>query len=150
MPTSTHPFDFSKFFPGMEFFSGGLAGKAPVWPVPTVNVQELEKRVGELKTVLFWLEQNAAALKATIQALEVQKIAEHASKYERERCRPGARLHAAAHPGSGTSPRHRGEKTRSGSRKTGRARSADVVERAEPAVSANGRRQRSGHGPGRA
>ena len=74
MPTSAHPFDFSKFFPGMEFFSGGLAGKAPVWPVPTVNVQELEKRVGELKTVLFWLEQNAAALKATIQALEVQKM----------------------------------------------------------------------------
>ena len=74
MPTGAHPFDFSKFFPGMEFFSGGLAGKAPVWPVPTVNVQELEKRVGELKTVLFWLEQNAAALKATIQALEVQKM----------------------------------------------------------------------------
>ena len=74
MPTSAHPFDFSKFFPGMEFFSGGLAGKAPAWPVPTVNVQELEKRVGELKTVLFWLEQNAAALKATIQALEVQKM----------------------------------------------------------------------------
>ena len=74
MLTSVHPFDFSKFFPGMEFFSGGLAGKAPAWPVPTVNVQELEKRVGELKTVLFWLEQNAAALKATIQALEVQKM----------------------------------------------------------------------------
>jgi hypothetical protein len=37
-------------------------------------VEELDKRIGELKNVQFWLEQNARALSATIQALEVQKM----------------------------------------------------------------------------
>jgi len=37
-------------------------------------VEELEKRINELKTVQFWLEQNSRALSATIQALEVQKM----------------------------------------------------------------------------
>jgi hypothetical protein len=37
-------------------------------------VEDLEKRIEELKAVQFWLDQNAVALKATIQALEVQKM----------------------------------------------------------------------------
>jgi hypothetical protein len=37
-------------------------------------VEELDKRIEELKAVQFWLDQNAMALKATIQALEVQKM----------------------------------------------------------------------------
>ena len=41
---------------------------------PTLSVGELDKRIQELKTVQFWLEQNGTALKATIQALEVQKM----------------------------------------------------------------------------
>jgi hypothetical protein len=41
---------------------------------PTLNVEELEKRIEELKAVHFWLEQNSRALGATIQALEVQKM----------------------------------------------------------------------------
>jgi hypothetical protein len=44
------------------------------WVAPTLNVEELDKRIGELKSVQFWLDQNATALKATIQALEVQKM----------------------------------------------------------------------------
>ena len=44
------------------------------WIAPTLNVEELEKRIDELKTVHFWLEQNAKALGATVQALEVQKM----------------------------------------------------------------------------
>lgn len=44
------------------------------WVAPTLNVEELEKRIDELKAVQFWLDQNAVALKATIQALEVQKM----------------------------------------------------------------------------
>lgn len=44
------------------------------WFQPTLDPQELEKRIGELKTVQFWLEQNSRALGATIQALEVQKL----------------------------------------------------------------------------
>ena len=39
-----------------------------------MSVEELDKRITELKAVQFWLEQNGTALKATIQALEVQKM----------------------------------------------------------------------------
>ncbi|MEP6876529.1 MAG: PhaM family polyhydroxyalkanoate granule multifunctional regulatory protein, partial [Burkholderiales bacterium] len=35
---------------------------------------ELEKRIEELRTVQFWLEQNAKMMGATIQALEVQRM----------------------------------------------------------------------------
>jgi hypothetical protein len=41
---------------------------------PTLNVEDIQKRIEELKAVQFWLEQNSRALSATIQALEVQKM----------------------------------------------------------------------------
>ncbi|MGR4870635.1 PhaM family polyhydroxyalkanoate granule multifunctional regulatory protein [Variovorax sp. LARHSF232] len=44
------------------------------WIAPTLSVEEVDKRIQELKAVQFWLEQNLHALKATIQALEVQKM----------------------------------------------------------------------------
>jgi hypothetical protein len=37
-------------------------------------VEELDKRITELKAVQFWLDQNAKALSATVTALEVQKM----------------------------------------------------------------------------
>jgi hypothetical protein len=37
-------------------------------------VDEIDKRIEELRAVQFWLDQNTAALKATVQALEVQKM----------------------------------------------------------------------------
>ncbi len=46
----------------------------PEWAMPTMDPAELVKRINELKTVLFWLEQNTNALKASVQALEVQKM----------------------------------------------------------------------------
>lgn len=82
---------FGKFVPGFDFLQG-LAGQAASgvaqgisqnlpqipnlssWIAPTFNVEELEKRIEELKAVHFWLDQNAKALGATIQALEVQKM----------------------------------------------------------------------------
>lgn len=71
---------FSKFVPGFEFLQGLVknAGAAlpgfNQWVAPTINPQELEKRIEELRTVQFWLEQNARMLAATIQALEVQRM----------------------------------------------------------------------------
>jgi hypothetical protein len=74
---------FGKFVPGFDFLQNlakGAAHNIPQlpnpanWIAPTLNVQELEKRIAELKAVQFWLDQNATALKATIQALEVQKM----------------------------------------------------------------------------
>jgi len=44
------------------------------WVAPTLNPEELQKRIDELKTVQFWLEQNAKMLGTTIQALEVQRM----------------------------------------------------------------------------
>lgn len=79
---------FGAFVPGFDFLQGlvksaaqGATGASPQgapdwskWVAPTLQADEIEKRIGELKTVQFWLEQNARALAATIQALEVQKM----------------------------------------------------------------------------
>jgi hypothetical protein len=48
--------------------------QAAQWVTPTLDPKELEKRIQELKSVQFWLDQNAKALSATIQALEVQRM----------------------------------------------------------------------------
>ncbi|MDP3604190.1 MAG: hypothetical protein Q8R59_00400 [Polaromonas sp.] len=78
---------FGKLVPGFDFLqnlakqaAGSAAQSIPQlpnlgnWVAPTLNVEELDKRIEELKAVQFWLDQNAMALKATIQALEVQKM----------------------------------------------------------------------------
>ena len=72
--------DFTKFVPGFDFLQNLLKGAGTglpdigQWIAPTLNPEELEKRIGELRTVQFWLEQNARMLGATIQALEVQRM----------------------------------------------------------------------------
>jgi ribosomal protein L12E/L44/L45/RPP1/RPP2 len=80
------PFAFSQFVPGFDFLQslakGASGGASAVpgmpslssWVAPTLSVEEVDKRIQELKTVQYWLEQNGHALKATIQALEVQKM----------------------------------------------------------------------------
>ena len=87
-PSGSDPFGFAKFIPGFEFLqslSQGAAGaagagaEAPLagmaqWVAPTLNAEEIDKRIQELRAVQFWLEQNGRALTATIQALEVQKM----------------------------------------------------------------------------
>lgn len=74
---------FGKFVPGFDFLQSlakGASQNIPQmpnvgnWIAPTISVEELDKRIDELKAVQFWLDQNATALKATIQALEVQKM----------------------------------------------------------------------------
>jgi hypothetical protein len=76
-------FGFAKLVPGFDFLQNIAKGSAPSipqlpslsnWIAPTLNVEELEKRISELKAVHFWLDQNSKALAATIQALEVQKM----------------------------------------------------------------------------
>ncbi len=74
---------FGKFVPGFDFLQNlakGATQNIPQmpnlanWIAPTLNLEDLEKRIDELKTVHFWLEQNSKALGATVQALEVQKM----------------------------------------------------------------------------
>lgn len=82
MSESSNP-GFGKFVPGYDFLQnlakGATTGIPQMpnlgnWVAPTLNVEELDKRIEELKGVHFWLEQNSRALGATIQALEVQKM----------------------------------------------------------------------------
>jgi ribosomal protein L12E/L44/L45/RPP1/RPP2 len=77
------PSGFGQFIPGFDFLQNLAKDGAQAmpqmpglsnWIAPTLNVEELDKRIGELKAVRFWLEQNATAVGATIQALEVQKM----------------------------------------------------------------------------
>ena len=74
---------FGKFVPGFDFLQNLAKGASQTipqmpnlanWVAPSLNPEELEKRIDELKAVHFWLEQNSRALGATIQALEVQKM----------------------------------------------------------------------------
>jgi hypothetical protein len=74
---------FGKFVPGFDFLQNLTMGATQTlpqmpnlanWMAPTLNVEELDKRIEELKAVHFWLEQNSRALGATVQALEVQKM----------------------------------------------------------------------------
>jgi hypothetical protein len=74
------PSDLARMVPGFDFFQGLLknagAGLPNMgqWVAPTLNPEELDKRIQELKTVQFWLEQNAKILATTIQAMEVQRM----------------------------------------------------------------------------
>lgn len=85
--TDTTPFGFGKLVPGFDFLQNlassavkgaqqGLPNMPSLssWVAPTLSVEEIDKRISELKAVQFWLDQNARALAATIQALEVQKM----------------------------------------------------------------------------
>ena len=82
---------FGQFIPGFDFLqklanqaTGGVApglqsatAAMPSlghWVAPTFSVEEIDKRIQDLRAVQFWLDQNGKALGATIQALEVQKM----------------------------------------------------------------------------
>src|ERR1035437_2088649 len=74
---------FGKYVPGFDFLQNLAKGATQTipqmpnmanWIAPTLNVEDLDKRIAELKAVHFWLDQNSKALGATVQALEVQKM----------------------------------------------------------------------------
>ncbi|MCA0176748.1 MAG: hypothetical protein LCH73_10750 [Proteobacteria bacterium] len=79
---STSPFTI----PGFDFLqqlgkqsSNALPGLSNLtalqqWATPTLDPAELDKRIDELRTVQFWLEQNAKLIATTIQTLEVQRM----------------------------------------------------------------------------
>jgi len=80
------PFNFHQMVPGLDFMQNLMKGAMQAqkdaghamplgnWVTPTLSVEELDRRISELKTVLYWLEQNAHAVKTTIQAMEVQRL----------------------------------------------------------------------------
>lgn len=74
------PQSFAKMVPGFDFLQGLMknAGSAlpglGQWVSPTMSPEEIERKIEELKSIQFWLEQNAKMIGATIQALEVQRM----------------------------------------------------------------------------
>jgi hypothetical protein len=76
----TDSLPFSKLVPGFEFLQDLAKGAGSAlpgvgqWVAPTLDPDELGKRIDELRTVQFWLEQNAKMLATTVQALEVQRM----------------------------------------------------------------------------
>jgi hypothetical protein len=75
--------DLARMVPGFEFLQNLMKGAGAAlpgvqgfgqWVAPTLDPEELDKRIQELKTVQFWLEQNARLLGTTVQALEVQRM----------------------------------------------------------------------------
>lgn len=84
--TQPSPFHFHQLVPGLDFMqnlmqgamqaqkNAGHASPLGNWITPTLSIEDLDRRLSDLKTVLFWLEQNTHAVKTTIQALEVQRL----------------------------------------------------------------------------
>ena len=72
--------DFTKLVPGFDFLQNLVKGAGAAlpgigqWVAPTIDPDEIDKRIKELRTVQYWLEQNTRMLEATIQALEVQRM----------------------------------------------------------------------------
>jgi len=64
--TKPEAFEFARSMPGLPSMGH--------WIAPVFDPEELDKRIQDLRTVHFWLEQNTKALAATIQALELQKM----------------------------------------------------------------------------
>ena len=109
--------DFGKLVPGFDFLKNlsaqssasappAMPGMAQLggWVAPTLNVEELDKRIAELKAVQFWLDQNATALKATIQALEVQKMTLTALRGMNVNMNEMAQAFTARMPGAAPAP----------------------------------------------
>ena len=101
---------FAKLVPGFDFLqslvknAGSALPSIGQWVAPTLDPEELEKRIGELRTVKFWLEQNARMLEATIQALEVQRMT-LVDPEDDERADGGPARFAADPPARRSSPR---------------------------------------------
>ncbi|MDR2990901.1 MAG: hypothetical protein LBU72_03035 [Burkholderiaceae bacterium] len=82
MTSGNDPLAFTKLMPGFDFmrqFAQAATGKSAMpnlteWVAPTASIQEIDKRIVNLKAVQGWLEQNVQVLRATVQALEIQKM----------------------------------------------------------------------------
>jgi len=85
MASGNDPLDFAQLMPDFNFMRQfaqaapegplGAQNLAGWMPPPAVSIEEIDKRITELKSVQLWLEQNLNVLRATVQALEVQKMA---------------------------------------------------------------------------
>jgi hypothetical protein len=66
------PKDWLEF---MQKMWNPLSFPMPGMGMPTVDVKEVERKIGELKTVETWLTMNIGFIQMTIKTLEMQKAA---------------------------------------------------------------------------
>lgn len=72
MAENNNPFDFMRnFFNGMNAGNSSLPGFGLV--TPTLDINDLDKRIRDMKTVEGWLRTNLSMLQLTIQNLEMQR-----------------------------------------------------------------------------
>jgi hypothetical protein len=69
--TNTTPNDPLEFLKGMW---GNMGFSLPGMVTPTLDTDELGKRIADLKAVEGWLKSNLSLLQMTIQGLEMQRI----------------------------------------------------------------------------
>ena len=74
-----NPYDPTQTGAPMDFFQSMLKGSGvpssfASWMAPTVDADEIERKIIDLRAVLQWLEANVRLTQATIQALEVQRM----------------------------------------------------------------------------
>ncbi|MGH6880473.1 MAG: PhaM family polyhydroxyalkanoate granule multifunctional regulatory protein [Hypericibacter sp.] len=67
-PTSNDMFDWMKMWNPMSFPMPGMG-------LPTVNLDEINKKITELKAVEAWLTMSTGMVQMTVKTLEMQKAA---------------------------------------------------------------------------
>lgn len=63
------------FFEFMQKMWNPLSFPIPGMFTPTVNIEEIDKKISELKTVETWLTMNLGFVQMTVKTLEMQKAA---------------------------------------------------------------------------
>jgi hypothetical protein len=68
--------DFSKdWIEFMQKMWNPMSFPIPGMMTPTIDIEEIDKKIGELKSVENWLKMNLGFLQMTIKTLEMQKAA---------------------------------------------------------------------------
>jgi hypothetical protein len=76
------------WFDFMQKMWNPLSFPLPGMVTPTVDVGEIEKKIGELKTVETWLTMNTGFVQMTIKTLELQKAALESLRAAGEAAKP--------------------------------------------------------------
>ncbi|MBN8441298.1 MAG: hypothetical protein J0M28_06280 [Thauera sp.] len=85
----------------LEFVRGmwsNMGFSLPGMVTPTLDVDELDKRIADLKAVEGWLKMNLNMMQMTTQSLEMQRAAVAAVRAMSEHTKDGDRQEAAANP----------------------------------------------------
>ncbi len=92
------PFEFFRRFwtPAGAQGNAQMPGFPPGMVFPTVNVEDIDKRLGELRSVEGWLALNLEMVRATIQGFEAQKATLNAYRTMNESMNQAAADVAAA------------------------------------------------------